>query len=344
MKLRLAALLLVLVTPCITFAAPAPIRVDLALITNGDPAPLRTSVICQDGKSVESRAGGVVFRVTSAHAEGIITTEVVIVPAAAQGTAAANEIRFPTLKSLPDQRAVIGIGDHTLDVTASVVRGTVFSFDFAGGTLGQFLASIANGSNPPLNLITTNDQLTIPLPAFSMRSAGIGALVESLDRMVRPQGMKITETKRNVALVRREYVETDPVFLLEAREQKSADATAQTHFDCLPLEPLLDRYTPEAVAESIQTAWALDTTRRPPALKYHPATKLLFVVGSDPASVAVARQIYATLLDSETGKSGRMTRVADEIRRRREARAVTKTEPDEAPAPSEATPEPAATP
>jgi hypothetical protein len=183
-----------------------------------------------------------------------------------------------------------------------------------GGTLKEFFDVAAASSNDvALTVINAGDpaDLDVKLPLFELRNAGWGTVISVLANFLATRGLQLNHAggdnpnpseARSVVCVLRP---TD--------EARALSRFAQPEFEAFQLAPYMIE-SPQVggkaqdvnvIVEAIWSAWsmtgaqmqsrsAFEWSDKHLRMKYHPATKMLFVSGP-PNAIAIARQVISNL-------------------------------------------------
>jgi hypothetical protein len=185
-----------------------------------------------------------------------------------------------------------------------------------GGTLKEFIDVASRSDDVSLNVINAGDpaDLEIKLPPFELRNADWGTVIEVLANFLATRGLQLkhagggsggdSAVSRSVVCVLR------PIEVIP-----NMSRSAQPEFEAFQLAPYIIE-SPRAgdkgqdisvVVDAILAAWsmtgaqinfaqssALEWSDKQSRMKYHPATKMLFISGP-PSAIAVARQVISNL-------------------------------------------------
>ncbi|HWA25074.1 MAG TPA: hypothetical protein VG734_05315 [Lacunisphaera sp.] len=162
-------------------------------------------------------------------------------------------------------------------ITAGPHDPHAISIDFPGGPFSQLAASLKGDR---LSIVQSAGVDPV-LPPFSVTDAQIPSVIVALGRIVEPQGYVLDVTGPNVAV------------LMRRPDHSSRD------FGSFQLENKIGERKAEDVIAAIQQGCEFFNEGRPSTLrfKYHPATKLLFVAGTE-SEVNVAHRVFASLPDN----------------------------------------------
>lgn len=169
------------------------------------------------------------------------------------------------------------------------------TIDSAGGTLREFIAATSVDSEVSLTLINAGETIDLeaPLPPFTLRNVSWGTVMEVLGNFLAARGLQLQHT----GLGNVDDAKSVICVLRRVRPIAEPDRLAQPQFDSFQLaEQIHDTQTVDVIVDAIRSAWELDPTHDPKALllKFHPATKMLFVSGPGPATT-IARQVIGSL-------------------------------------------------
>lgn len=155
--------------------------------------------------------------------------------------------------------------------------------DFPGGPVSALIAAIQKFSGAGgFNVIGEKADLAIELPPFSMRNADVSALASALSGVLQPRGYQLVPNGRSQS----------PVFTLRKLFSYEAanfeDRTSK--FQSFQLGPYLEYQSVDDIVGAVRTAWELDPTHNPGALrlKFHPPTGILLVSGPPSGIEAVS--------------------------------------------------------
>ena len=159
---------------------------------------------------------------------------------------------------------------------AKAERNTI-SIDFPGGPFSKLVASL---NREELSIIQSAGVDPV-LPAFSVRDVRVESVIAALGRLLEPQGYLLAPVGPNLAA-------------LTKYERRSSQEFASFQLD----RKLGDRSAEDVVA-AIQQGCEFASEGKPSTLrfKYHPATKLLFVAGTE-QEVGIAHRVFASLPDT----------------------------------------------
>jgi hypothetical protein len=161
-----------------------------------------------------------------------------------------------------------------------------------GGSLREFVTAASSSEVGSFSLINAGEpaDLETPLPAFNLRNANWGTVIEVLANFLSTRGLQLriagsdTEARSVVCVLRR--VDT-------SKEDKLAGAT---QFDSFPLGAYLADQSIDDIVGAIRAGWELDPKHDRDALrlKFHPPTSILLVSGP-PEAIAVASKVISQL-------------------------------------------------
>ena len=185
-------------------------------------------------------------------------------------------------------RASRRIAEQPAEVTKSVEGNTSgngegrqvstrVTIDFPGGTLGDLRNYLPKAPNEPFNLIVGEDELSIPLPAFSVRDADSTQLARALSHQLYRYGIMIQacDFVPGASSGAPSYVTyRDP-------QNQPYDTSSNTQFVSVELDP---KDAPR-LAAAVQSAWQVryQVDKVPATLRYHAETRQLFVSGRSSA-------------------------------------------------------------
>ena len=168
----------------------------------------------------------------------------------------------------------------------------VLSFDFPGGPLSKFLALIAKADVVSFSIIASNDQADLEtiLPPFALHNVPLGTIRHVLHNLLLPRGLTL-----NPAEGGNDQQMVGVLARLAPAAAKSAPPPPQLKSFQLG-EYLSKTLSVDDVVDAIRTAWKMDPARIDGDLqiKFHPATKILFVSGPEPAAF-IATQVIEGL-------------------------------------------------
>lgn len=163
-----------------------------------------------------------------------------------------------------------------------------------GGSLREFISAASASEDVSLTLINAGDpaDMETQLPAFNLRNANWGTVIEVLANFLATRGLQLkhaggdnpnpNEARSVVCVLRR----------TESSRPEKQPPPAQ--FKSFQLGEYLSKtLSIDDVVDAIRTAWKMDPTRIDGDLqiKFHPATKLLFVSGPEPAATIASQVI-----------------------------------------------------
>jgi hypothetical protein len=150
---------------------------------------------------------------------------------------------------------------------------TTFSIDFPGGTIRHFLNAVSKIDGVSVNIIADEaDDLTTPLPAFSLRNTNAQTVLQVLMRLLEARGFSLTPVG----------MEANSVSAVLARKKPSPpQRSSPSQFESFQLAPYLADQSIDDIVGAIHAAWELDPQHDANALKlkFHPATSILLVSG-----------------------------------------------------------------
>lgn len=167
----------------------------------------------------------------------------------------------------------------------------------AGGPLSAFLeATSSSRGGVSFTLINAGDpaDLETPLPPFTLKNANWAIIIGVLESFLESRGLGLkfvggdspnpAEAKSVICVLRR----LDPT--ADAKRTRSELESFQIS------DNIFKDQTVEVIVDAIRSAWELEPTNDPVALriKFHPATNLLLVSGPGSAT-HIARQVIAGL-------------------------------------------------
>ncbi len=172
-----------------------------------------------------------------------------------------------------------------------------FTIESKGGTLREFLAATSIGSEVTFTLVNAGEpvDLETALPPFNLRNVHWETVIEVLSNFLAARGLQLKLAGSDTS----NPAESKSVICVLRRDRSFAEPNrpAPSEFDSFQLsEQIHDTQTVDVIVDAIRSAWELDPSRDPKALllKFHPATKMLFVSGPGPATT-IARQVIGGL-------------------------------------------------
>ena len=167
--------------------------------------------------------------------------------------------------------------------SASRFAETAINLDFPGGTLAQLIVALESPQRGPFNLIGEKALQDTPVVPFTLRGVEITPLISALNNLLRPQGVAVGFSGPNI-------------FTLTKVAQFSYPTPATANFQAIQVGPFLSTHSIEEITDAIKSAWQGEPTHgaKTLELKYHAATKLLFVYGP-PEALALASSVVAQL-------------------------------------------------
>lgn len=164
-----------------------------------------------------------------------------------------------------------------------------------GGPLSAFFE--AAGQGDAFTVINTADpaDLETPLPPFELKNSNWGTIIGVLGHLLNPRGLDL----RFVGGDNPDPAAAKTVVCVLRRTDAASDAkrTARAELESFQIgDYIFKDQTMEVIVDAIRSAWELEPTNDPAALriKFHAATKLLLVSGPAPAT-NIARQVIAGL-------------------------------------------------
>ncbi|MCX6956803.1 MAG: hypothetical protein NTV51_32155 [Verrucomicrobia bacterium] len=177
----------------------------------------------------------------------------------------------------------------------------LFALESPGGPLSAFVAATSTidrySSTLSFTLINAGEpaDLETPLPPFALSNANWGTIIGVLDSFLATRGLSLKFVGGNIA----NPAEARSVVCVLRRLEPTADAkrAGRPELDSFQIgDNIFKDQTVEVIVDAIRSAWELEPTNDPAALriKFHPATKLLLVSGPAPAT-HIARQVILGL-------------------------------------------------
>ena len=159
---------------------------------------------------------------------------------------------------------------------------SLINLDFPGGTVAELVATTAKTEGGTFNLIGEKADMAAELPPFSLRNAEPQALAVALDSLLKARGLEVGGSSN--------------LFVLRKRSHPEAPAAPKNFVESFPLTSQLEFQSVDDIVDAIRMAWQLDPAHDPAALrlKFHPATKLLFVSGTGEA-IGLAHSVIINL-------------------------------------------------
>lgn len=155
------------------------------------------------------------------------------------------------------------------------------TIDFPGGPLSKLMSSLNVDKEPKLSIIQSAGLDPI-LPAFSVRDARVDSVIAALGRLMEQQGYYLSPVAPNLAV------------LMQFNKAHAQD------FASFQLENKLGSRSVDEIVAAIQMGCEFANPDSKPStlrFKYHPATKLLFVAGTE-QEVGVAQRVFGSLPNS----------------------------------------------
>jgi hypothetical protein len=154
------------------------------------------------------------------------------------------------------------------------------TIDFPGGPLSKLVAMLASKEGPTLTIIQS-EGLDPMLPAFSVRDVRIDSVIGALGRVLEPQGLGLSPTGPNLAVLTKFTHIQAPAFASLQIGSKLGDQSIEEFIGAIQAACLFAH--PDQKASTLR-------------FKYHPGTRLLFVAGTR-QEVEVAYQVFGSLPD-----------------------------------------------
>lgn len=166
--------------------------------------------------------------------------------------------------------------------------------DFPGGTFAQFVARLKSSDGAGFDLLSDAALAETPMPRIRLANIELQSLIVAVQSLLRGSNVMITAAPSNVLVLTK-----NPVFV-------PAPLPPGPTFQAFQLAPYLATLSIDDITDAIATAWAGEPKRDPKAvtLKFHPATKVLFVYGPAEA-ITMATQIIPQLSPTATPQSMR---------------------------------------
>jgi hypothetical protein len=237
-----------------------------------------------------------------------------------------QRVEVPTTTLELDKPVLVRAEEFQLEFTASLEESSALNVDFPGGPLSELLASMPKNKSVAFNLVGEKEDLATTLPPLSLSFVSPETLVATLNRILNPRGLSISQSRAG---------NYDPygrgvVYVLQRAVNPDAGLSPDApRFRSYPLHDYLtEKQTIDVITDVLRSAWQMLPNAKPEALvlKFHPGTELLLVSGPQEAiSVVetVLRKLPATVrvgIGSPADEARRLDQVAEEVRRRRELR------------------------
>jgi hypothetical protein len=239
--------------------------------------------------------------------------------------------KHPTVVAQQWKIAAIEKQLTALPLSDSAKSSLPIALDFPGGSCAQLVDAVAKASTGTFNIIGQPDDMKVPcLPPFSVRNADPGSLMEALNTSLQPRSLILERPYRDGYPVEGTYtlrrMEPNPV-PRSANSRNSNDRSS--NFQSFQLSPYLGALSVDDIVDAIRAAWTLDPTHEANSIqiKYHPATKMLFVSGP-PESTMIVTRVIGLLIPTKSAQQMEI----EEMQRRRSLRNE-KQESDSPPSP-----------
>ena len=236
-----------------------------------------------------------------------------------------SRVDFAPVTVIKGQPALVEADGFRIELSARIDEPPSLTINFAGGTLGDLLASLPKDGADFFNLEGEKTDLATQIPPLSYPDTPAEELSVLLNKIVSSRQLSITAApsspfditgRRSVYLLQR-IIDPEANLAPGARGSRSYPMANY----------LTEKQTIDAVTDAIRTAWAMIPNTKPEDLnlKFHPNTDLLLVAGSA-AATRVAETVIAGLTPRYASPAnlpeiaGRLNRVAKEVRARRALR------------------------
>jgi hypothetical protein len=169
------------------------------------------------------------------------------------------------------------------------------TIDFPGGPASALIAAVAKlDRENGFNVIGEKSDLAIELPPFAVRNADPSALAAALNGVLQARGYTLAPNGRVAP-------GHSPVFTLRKLSPFEVDHRLMGEMQSFQLAPYLGQQSVDDIIGAIRTAWELDPTRAPTALrlKFHPPTGIL-LVSAPRDGIAIVMTVLKELRRSET--------------------------------------------
>lgn len=156
---------------------------------------------------------------------------------------------------------------------ATAAPAELVSIDFPGGPLTKLLSMIGQNEKLSFNVIAGNAaDLAVEVPPFAIRNADLGSFALVLHNVLEPRGYQFIPVGGRDGSFVCTLTRIEP-----SREEK----LQQHQFESFQLAPYLEQQSVDDIVDAMRTAWELDPTHKPDALrlKFHPPTSILLVSG-----------------------------------------------------------------
>lgn len=164
------------------------------------------------------------------------------------------------------------------------------SIDFPGGPLSKLAAKLNETGEPKLSIVQAPG-LDPMLPAFSVHNVRVMAVIAALGRLLEPQGFELNPMDHNLAVLgKMQRGGTGSAFASLQLGRKVNDVAGWTADEIMAAIQMGTEFAnPEGKSSTLR-------------FKYHPATKLLFVAGTE-REVDIAQRVFGSLSDMAPSKT-----------------------------------------
>lgn len=165
----------------------------------------------------------------------------------------------------------------------------LLSLDFPGGSLSKFLTLVARAKVVSINLVSpAPNDLTVELPAFSLRNADARTIVRVLATLLEAKGYSLPDADGSAF----DFNSVTRV-LVKHPDAHVTNQRPPTIFESFSITSQLADYSIDEIVATIREGWELDPAhdRNALRLKFHPATHILLVSGPVEAIQVATRVI-----------------------------------------------------
>jgi hypothetical protein len=166
----------------------------------------------------------------------------------------------------------------------------LITIDFPGGALSKLAAKLNENDGAKLSIVQSPG-LDPNLPAFSVRNVRVAAVIAALGRLLEPQGFELNPMDNNLAVLSKiQRGGGGGAFVSLQLGRKVNDTAGWTAEEVIAAIQLGTEFAnPEGKSSTLR-------------FKYHPATKLLFVAGTE-REVDIAQRVFSSLSDGGPTKN-----------------------------------------